>query len=542
MSTVLPAQNPVKYWIQFTDKNNSSFSIAQPETFLSPRAIARRNKNKIAFQENDLPVNSFYIDSVLSTGVTLINKSKWFNAITISTADSTVLTKINSLSFVFTSQKIGKYIRKDYGDIEYTPMDASKTVAPMLINQINTMDYGQSLNQIEMVNGECLHNDGFKGEGMVIAVLDAGFLNINTLPAFDSLWANRQILGTRDFVSGDSLVFEDNSHGMMVLSVMAANLPGKLIGTAPKANYWLLRTEDAGAEYIGEEDNWIAGAEFADSVGADIINTSLGYDTFDDASQNHTYADMNGNTARITIAADIAVSKGVLVVCSAGNEGNSKWKYISAPADGDSVLTVGAVDATRNYATFSSMGPSYDGRIKPDIAAQGQATVFASTSGDVQTGNGTSFSSPLIAGMMACLWQANPNSSAMELINVIQQSADQAAAPDFLKGYGVPNFCVANSLLSGIQPQEFTEDNLMKLFPIPCSNSLEFSFYSFLRQTITIDFFDIRGRSIKHEEKTLMNNSLNNYTITDLEGLDRGVYILNITSANKVYTRKVLKI
>jgi len=351
---------PSKFRIQFTDKDNSPYTISNPSAFLSQEAIDRRNDQGISIKLNDLPVNPVYIDSVKSAGVTLLNRSKWFNSITIDTTgtnDSLVLDKIQSFSFVVEVESVGKWKSSTiWGELGWDKWEMEKSSTIPIASSLITSDYGQSFNQISMVGGEILHEQGYKGQGMTIAVLDAGFYKVDALGAFDSLWANNQILGTWDFVDGEAEVFENGPHGMWVLSVMAANLPGQLVGTAPEANYWLLRTEAPG-ENIIEEDNWVAAAEFADSAGADIFNTSLGYTTFDDPGQNHTYADMDGNTTRITIGADIAASKGILVVNAAGNQGGTGWKYIAAPADGDSVLAVAVLALWMPQAVTPLLAP-----------------------------------------------------------------------------------------------------------------------------------------------------------------------------------------
>ncbi|MFH1321484.1 MAG: S8 family serine peptidase [Bacteroidota bacterium] len=445
---------PSKYWIQFTDKNNSPFSISDPAAFLSQRAIDRRTVQNIPIELNDLPVNPAYIDSVRSTGVSILNRSKWFNAVTIDTTgtnDTLVLDKIQSFSFVTQMDTVGKWKGPLLSDVGVDKWEIeNSTIAPVFSSLSEDTDYGQSLNQIAMIGGDILHAHGYRGEGIIIAVLDAGFRNADIIPAFDSLRANDQIIGTWDFVNREVNVFGYHSHGTWVLSTMAANLPGQIVGTAPKARYWLLRTEDGDSEYVIEEDNWVAGAEFADSAGADVFNTSLGYTTFNDSTQDHTYADMDGNTTRITIGADIAASKGILVVNAAGNEGSSSWHYIVAAADGDSVLAVGAVDADGNYAGFSSAGPSFDGRIKPNVAAQGSNTVCAGIYGGITMLSGTSVASPIISGMAACLWQANPGATNMQVFDAIQQSASQYQNPDYLLGYGIPFFTAANLIISGI--------------------------------------------------------------------------------------------
>jgi serine protease AprX len=446
---------PDKYWVKFTDKNNSTYSISHPEQFLTQRAIDRRNAQGIAIAVNDLPVNSAYIQAVATTGATLLNVSKWFNSVTIYTTSPAVLSAINLLPFVLSVEKLPTPI-----------VSQQKQVKPFFDNEIwdeplkediaegptsgESFSYGMAYNQINMLNGIAMHNLGYDGTGMVIAILDAGFLNANTIPAFDSLWDHNKILGTKDFVSPLSPdIFGSHTHGTMVLSTMGANLPGLMVGTAPHADFWLLRSEDGDSEYIIEELNWASAAEFADSVGADVINSSLGYTTFSDPTQDHNYQDMDGNSTPITTAADLAASKGMLVVNSSGNDGNSSWHYIGAPADGDSVFSIGAVTASGNYASFSSVGPTYDGRIKPNVVAQGSASaVINPNTGNVTTGSGTSFSSPITAGMVACLWQAHPNKRNMEIMEAIQQTASLATNPNYQLGYGIPNYFNAHTLLN----------------------------------------------------------------------------------------------
>jgi hypothetical protein len=403
------------------------------------------------------------------------------------------------------------------------------------------LNYGGSFNQIDMIGGVCLDNNGFRGQGMVIAVLDGGFRNVDVMLAFDSLRMNNHILGTYDFVEGDNSVYEDDSHGSYVLSCMGANLPGDLIGTAPEADYWLLRSEDATSEYIVEEYFWAAAAEFADSVGADLINSSLGYTTFDDFTQDHSYADMDGNTTPGSRAADVAASRGILVCNSAGNSGSSPWTFIGAPADADSILAIGAVDGSGNYASFSSHGPSADGQVKPAVVAKGEGTTLAGLSGGTFTGNGTSFSSPVLCGMAACLWQAHPSFSNMQIMSQIIQSASQYASPDTYLGYGIPDFCAANLALGGNPYQLGEEDNLFITGPNPFDNELLFSFYSVKNQWLKVQLCDASGRTVLDEEIFSASNASNHYRIDVLPGLARGIYILRIKSETGTYMRKLVK-
>ena len=304
---------------------------------------------------------------------------------------------------------------------------------------VNYYDYGNSFNEIHLHNGEFLHNIGLRGSGMQIALLDNGFNNYTSFDAFDSVNANNQVLGTWDFVAREQNVSDDGSHGMSCFSTIAANIPGQFIGKAPQANFWLYQTEDNSSEYPIEEFNWACGAEKADSSGADVISSSLGYATFDNASLNHTYADMNGNTTMAVIAADLAAKKGVLVFVSNGNFGTSAWHYLSTPADGDSVIAVGAVNTNGVVGSFSSYGPSSDGQIKPDVASVGVSALLETSGGTIGTGNGTSFACPNMAGLATCLWQGFPEFSNMRIRLALWQSGSKANTPDDRMGYGIPD-------------------------------------------------------------------------------------------------------
>lgn len=531
-----------KYWIRFTDKNGTPYTTSNPSTFLSARSIQRRQNHNIAVINRDLPVNPSYVAQVLATGaVTLNYKSRWFNAISITTTDPNALAAINALPFVQSVTPVKRY----RGNADYEDSPFSNSTERSGIMQPVAYNYGASFGQINQINAVCLHNQGYHGEGMQIAVLDAGFLNINLLAAFDSLFVNNQILGTWDFVSGNANVYDDDAHGEMVLSCMGGWLDGQIIGTAPKAKYWLLRTEDAATEYVIEEDNWVAGAEFADSVGADVINTSLGYTTFDDTTMNHTYAQMNGNTCISTRGADYAVATGMFVVCSAGNSGSSPWYYIGAPADGDSVLSVGAVDAAGVLAGFSSHGPTFDGRIKPDVCARGQGATVAAPGGGINSGaNGTSFASPITCGAVACLWQAHPAFSNRQLYYAIIQSANRYTTPNNNYGYGIPDFCSANLLLSGGNPpvpKNFKEDELVSVYPNPFDENFNFSFYSLSDQVIGIKLTDVEGRVIMSDEVQVYASMINYHKIMQLNSLSRGIYILSIVSSGKTITKKLVK-
>ncbi len=432
---------PDTYVIRFKNKANTPYSVDKPLEFLSERAVLRRQKYNIPITEQDIPVNKIYIDSIKHFGFDIFGTSKWMNCVIVHSEDSLLINKIKDIDFVDTSVIVDKDKSK------HKQAEPEKINIESKADTFYTYDYGYGKNQVRMLNLHNLHNKGFAGQGMQIAVLDAGFKNVDKLDGFDSIRTRNQILGFKDFVERDSDVYRDATHGMQVLSTIAANYPGKLTGTAPEAKFWLLRTETEHSENLVEEYYWIEGAEFADSAGVDIIHSSLGYNDFNDSTVSFTYQDMNGDIAPATIASDIASSKGILCVTSAGNEGDAIWKYITSPADADSTLTVGAVNGEGIIADFSSVGPTFDGRIKPEVVAQGAFVWVLNPKRGVTFSFGTSFSGPIIAGAVACLWQAHPECSNMEIIDAVIKSSDRYTNPNNEYGYGLPNFDKADKYL-----------------------------------------------------------------------------------------------
>jgi len=531
---------PDKYWVAFTDKNATPFSIDKPEDFLSKRAIDRRTKYNIAINKNDLPVNPSYIDSIKSLGVQVYYSSKWLNGALIYTTDLSVIDKIKKLPFVkdydVHTQLASKNEPKEKLKVEES---AATYKISQIEKQENRYDYGYAENQIAMLNGIKLHNEGYTGKGMLIAVLDAGFYHVNMLPAFDSLRANNQIIGTTDFVDMDTSVYDADTHGMMVLSTMGGNIPGEIVGTAPDASYYLIRTEDAGSENIIEEFNWVAGAEFADSIGADIIHSSLGYSLFDDTTVNHKYSDMDGNTAPSSIGADMAASKGMIVTVSAGNEGADAWHYITSPADADSVLTVGAVDKDGYYAYFSSTGPTPDGRIKPNVMAQGQSSTVEGSAGNVSSASGTSFSGPITAGMVACLWQAHPELNNMQIISAIEHNSSRTTSPDSLYGYGIPDYYLAMLYPTDVKNNE-SEKNKINIYPNPFTESFNINLNEKKRRNnIIIEVFNMDGKKLFYKKLKVSNHS--NIDFDQLANLSKGMYILKLRVNKENYNFKMLK-
>lgn len=547
LSSAFAQVAPGKYFIEFSDKANSPYTPSRPGEFLSLRAVERRERQGIAIEQNDIPVDQTYIDRIRKFNAVILTRSKWLNGITISCPDSLIIDSILQLPFVkrIVMNKFIKNVYNSYSDNKFMSTEPScevnKNLAPTGAVDYNTnaeFNYGPSYNQIHMLKGDSLHKLGYRGKGMVIAVLDAGFYNVDTLPVFDSLMFNNQILGTKDFVSPGNNVYHEYRHGMEVLSCMGGNLPGFLIGTAPEADYWLLRSEDVNSEYIIEEYNWIAAAEFADSAGADIINSSLGYRMFDDPSQSHTCADMNGSTTPATIGANIATSKGMIVVNSAGNSGGSTWKCVSSPADGNLVLAVAAVDSNGIRAGFSSTGES-TGRIKPNIAAMGRGAVVSSSVGTIIHNNGTSFSSPIIAGMVACLWQAAPDMNNHLISSAVEWSGHQASNPDSLLGYGIPDFIRA---LRQVHAGNMVRQQTLNICPNPFSDQLTVSFHTNRSQEFDLFLRDNLGRVVLSQYNRKAGVGDNEIFLPDLESFGNGCYILQISGQDLLLVAKVFKL
>ena len=423
-------QDTLKYRISLKDKAATEYSLKKPEKYLSAKAIERRRKQNLPIDSTDLPVCRKYIDEIRKQGVKIVVTGKWDNFVTVSCNDTTLIDRIAELPFVLSTEKV--WISPGAGK------PSMATERDSVLNQPTIHPdsiYGRAITQIQMSNGDKLHEAGFKGQGMTIAVIDAGFHNVDKITAMQNI----RILGTKDFVNQQADIFAESSHGMSVLSCIGMNRPDIMTGTAPEASFWLLRSEDEYSEHLVEQDYWSAAVEFADSVGVDVINTSLGYYSFDDKSKNYKYRDLDGRHALMSRQASHIADKGMILVCSAGNSGAGSWKKITPPGDADNVLTVGAIDKRAVLATFSSVGNTADHRVKPDVVAVGVGSDVIRTDGNQGRANGTSFSSPIMCGMVTCLWQACPTLTAKEVIELVRRSGDRAGFPDNIYGYGVPD-------------------------------------------------------------------------------------------------------
>ncbi len=544
---VLSAQvAPDKYYIQFTDKNNSPYSIDHPEDFLTQRAIDRRVRQGIAIDYRDIPVNVTYLQGVADVGVQLLNATRWLNGVTVFTTNSSLITDIEALPYVASTRKfVGTPTNqgKSFFEVEEQAAKDFESIASGL-KSISSLDYGYAYGQIEQLNGISLHDQGFQGQGMLIGVLDSGFEDADLHPVFDSLRANGQILGTKDFVNPGGDVYREHYHGKSVLSCMAANSPGEMIGTAPKADYWLCRTEDVASENYIEEFNWVSGAEFLDSLGVDLINSSLSYVGYDMPEWSHDYEDLDGNTAVGSIAADIASAKGILVCNSAGNSGESNFPWNGAPADADSVFSIGSVRLNGSRASSSSIGPTADGRIKPAVMACGYGATVASGSAGIAIngGYGTSYSSPIMTGMITCLWQAFPDLKVMELQEAIKESASHSDDPDNFMGWGIPDFLQAAWLITSINKPEIEGNQLVhSVSPNPFIDRVSIVLNLDTIEQVDLQLHSVNGTELFQTSKLMspFNNKVDvNHSLSQLPA---GIYYLKVRTAKRAEVTKLLK-
>ncbi|HRP55780.1 S8 family serine peptidase [Agriterribacter sp.] len=537
-----------RYIIVLNNKNNNPYTLNDPSQYLSPKAIERRTRQQIAIDSSDLPVNPAYLDSIRSAGsLNILNVSKWLNQVLIQTTNPSALSNISSFSFVQSVSAIAPRIRgwEKRKEDEFSDMILPVKRSHMVQGGNDHYSYGNMYAQVNIHEGEFLHNKGFRGEGMTIAVLDAGFYHYDTNPAFDSVRLNNQILGTWDFVDNKISVTEEHSHGMVCFSTIAANRPGLLVGTAPKAKFYLFRTEDVASEYPVEEQNWVAAAERADSLGVDLITSSLGYSTFSDPSLNHSYSDMNGGSTIITRGAEMAAKKGIFVTNSAGNSGNDSWHYIIAPADGEHVLAIGAVNAGKQVAGFSSYGPAYDKRIKPNVASVGWGTVVAGTDGNPASASGTSVANPNLAGLIACLWQAFPGFSNATIFDAVQKSADKYNNPDDRVGYGIPNMRIAYEILEKKRQLQNADrilnNDWLKAYPVPFANDFTVLLKPKANGRVYFSLYDAAGKKLLMKTADAQTGIVQFISFGNLISLQHGIYWLHYSDGQNKRIVRLMK-
>lgn len=513
-------------WVYFVDKPNFQTYFDAPLLMLSQRSLDRRTAQSIALDMKDVPIFQTYIDQVVAAnGIVVRAKSKWFNALHVVGSQQDIAS-LGSLLFV--------------DHIEYANhllnIGGKKSLVLNLPRRQKTFEtttifnYGNSLNQIEMMSGQLLHEQNFTGAGKVVAVMDAGFPGVNTIAPFARLRTNNLILGGYDFVNRSDNFYTGFWHGTSVLSTMGGFVEGQLVGTAPDAAYYLFITEDVASEGPIELSLWVEAAEEADRLGADIITTSLGYTEFDNPAYNFTYNDMNGTSTFISRGLEIAYSRGMVCVNSAGNEGNSLWQYVSAPADAEHALAVGAVKADGSYAVFSSQGPSFDGRVKPDVVAQGQEAVVSDEFGNISLANGTSFSGPIVAGMVASFWQALPSKTNSELMQLIKASSSQYANPDDILGFGIPDF--ATALTTALKTASLNKNQLV-LYPNPAISEVFFEF----------DANEIYAQIAVYDQlgQLILSQKIANKQAIDTNKWASGLYFYELKTASFSKKGKIIK-
>lgn len=519
-----------RYMIFFSDKANSEYSIDSPNDFLSQKAIDRRKKNDIAIDASDLPVNNHYVQEVASLGISTYFKTKWMNGVLVEMTPDLVPI-VESLAFV------NKVVLVAEGNQLLDEELIRNTPQPPIVS--SPVNEELSLIQNEMVGIPFMHEQNFKGEGIIIGLFDAGFPNLSRIDAFNHLFEHNQLLMTKDFTANQVHVETLHEHGLQVLSVLAADRID-FKGTAPNADYLLFITEDTrlGTETPVEEYNWLFAAETADSAGVDVISSSLGYTTFDAPFDDYTYADMNGENAVISRAAALAFDKGILVITSAGNSGSSSWRYISAPADQPKVISVGAVDVNLNRASFSSFGPNSNDQFKPDVMALGSSTAIIDMNGSVVVVNGTSLAAPIVSGLGIGLLQAMPSSTHLEIANAIRASGDNALNINNSYGYGIPNFQRALAILN--QPEPVVEDNVL-VYPNPVTNNTVFIKFDDVNYGLKniVHLISISGSQLIKMEVT--PNEINSQIELNMAQYPSGLYLLQLVNSNGKFTRKLIK-
>ena len=531
------SQNPTCYRIYLSDKNNTPYSIDNPSAYLSQRAIDKRTRFNIPITEQDLPVNPQYKQQILAldADMQILAVSKWMNTVTVYCPDSIVVPQILNLPFVDSVKAVGSYKLNDL-PVYQIPENPVPMTHNTFSSSKESIDYGGGLAQIALLNGIPLHEAGFRGEGMLIAVLDGGFYGIETISFFQDLVNSGRFFGSYSLMPNFVDTLESGwseVHGTIVTSVIAANTNGELVGTAPDASYALIHTEWVGSEELVEEDFWANGAEIADSIGADVINSSLGYRAFPDFPQaDVSYVDMDGVNSIASRCATILGQKGVIVCISGGNDGNNEYYYIGRPADAFDILCVGACTSDSLIAGFSSHGPSYDGRVKPDITSQGVETACYYPGNWLSTANGTSLATPVATGMCACLWQAMPQYTSTEMMQIIRESGHLYNNPNMEYGYGIPDFYKAYTTHVGINDYNPLQ---LSVYPNPVTDKLYLTNHDGDLQTIRI--FNAAGQLVL--QHPVNGNPLVEINVTSLP---KGFYVGTATlGGNRTATFKFVK-
>jgi subtilisin family serine protease len=517
------AQVTNRYVVFLKDKLNSPYSITQPQEFLSTKSIQRNGR---VITEEDLPVTPSYISQLENGGALIIGTSKWFNAAVIA-IDESNLSNIDALPFV--------------SKIEYVA-PGTKPVGGGRISDEEEQEDNETSNEVliqhNMLNADAMHSDGYFGEGMLIAVIDGGFINVDQISYFSHLYDNQQVLDIRNFVTDGSDIYDHSDHGTRVLSTMAA-LGADYEGISTKADYLLYVTEASG-EFRIEEYNWLMAAERADSIGVDIITTSVGYTDFDDASMDYTHDDLDGNTSVVTIAAEEAFERGIMVIASAGNSGNKSWEKVTPPADGEHVLAIGSVDNAEIKSNFSSVGPINANWVKPDLMAMGEKTVLIGQSGILATGNGTSFAAPQVASLVAGVWGKYPELTNIELTDILRKSADRGGNPDDDYGHGIPSYLAFENYHTTTSTFHLLENNI-SVFPNPVvDGTMQIRLLDpNVEYELDLEIYTTDGKKIMEKSTTV--TWANNPIQVKIHALSKGIYIMKIKTPQQTLIRRIMK-
>lgn len=520
-----------RFIVHFTDKQGSSFSTSEPEEFLSQRSIDRKLEYSIPITIQDLPVNKTYLEGVEASGANVIHTSRWFNAALV-VADDGIIDDLDKLNFVDLVEYVGP--KRNGIELNPVPFDISLTPSePSTIKASSVLQLGQ-------LGADVMHEDGFTGENVLVAVFDSGFKSLNESSLFTHVFENNRLLDSKDFVLNTNNVFQYDDHGTNAFSCIAAKSE-PLTGTGYNASFALYLTEDINSEYRIEEYNWLFAAERADSLGVDIISSSLGYNDFNDDSMDYQFVDLDGQTSVVSQAAQIASDKGILVVSSAGNEGRdvSGWPYIIMPADVPDVIAVAAVNNKNNRLSFSSVGPNANGVVKPDVAALGSGVAVLNDKNEIVALSGTSFSAPLISGLAAGLWSKFPGLTNKELKGLILTSTPNLSKPDSLIGHGVPDYRLA--FAENILSVQGVMENIVSVFPNPFSSDhISIMIESeYARQTIKFKLYAPSGRMVNSTQiKKYRKGDVLKLEINDVS---KGIYILNIYSEGISKNVKLLR-
>ena len=502
--------------IIFLKENTKELATADLSQFVSAKSAERRMRQGIGFNELDAPVNKNLLNQLAQEGPVL-NVSRWLNAVTMKT-ELTVDELLARYAFIERVQIVKE----------------SKSTIDKFAHETKSLNYGLAVDQIEQMNLDCLHDLGYTGSGVYLAVIDAGFRNMDTITYFDSVYLEGRVLDTFNFVNSSATIYDFSGHGTAVSSCIVGEkiAPEEYAGTGVDVDLALYLSEDVGSETEIEEFNLVAALERCDSVGVDVVNISLGYFEYDDSTTSHVYADLDGVTTIAAMGVNVASTKGIFIANSAGNSGPSN---ISTPCDAIGSFCVGAVDEFDNLAFFSSVGPAADGRIKPDVATRGQDAWLIGQNGFVGQSNGTSFSSPILAGAAACLIQANPNRTVQEVMDAIRQSSSQFASPDEFKGYGIPDFCVAHDILSddaGLE--DFNENNLL-VYPVPASTNMFIAGLPVKEGMVSVNIINHLGQQIVEIQEGSMNGQIE----LDASMLSNGMYTILIAQEGVQVRRNI---